>query len=242
MNRKINLYKALFVGNDSGLFEKINHLAKYTGVSRSTQEYLFFGSINSERFDALDFSELFNEQINYINHWIEFLPHVTDNQSWENHQAKIISRFNRFKSINKEDIEEILEMEQSGSSNEKLIARELLNPIYVFNKVVHHFENNIIKTNYSDKDWKTWKILIHYIDQEYDQIIPLLQQDKKYIINKINKIVETTIKSPHLKDLLIEEQKYLLDISPVIEKMTVTSELFLGLPIKNPFKKIKNKI
>lgn len=97
-----------------------------------------------------------------------------------------------------------------------------------------------MKTNYSDKDWKVWKILTHYIDEEYDQIIPLLQQDKKHTINKVNKIVETTLKSPHLKDLLIEEQKYLVDIAPAIEKMTITSNLFLGLPIKNPFK--KNKI
>lgn len=242
MDRKINLYKALFIGNDSGLFEKINHFTKYTGVSKSTQEYLFFGPINSKRFDALDFSELFNDQINYVNHWIEFLHHVTDNQSWENHQAKIISRFNRLKSINKEDIEEILEMEQSNSVNDKQIARELLNRIYVFNKVVNHFEQNTMKTNYSDKDWKVWKILTHYIHEEYDQIIPLLQQDKKHTINKVNKIVETTLKSSHLKDLLIEEQKYLVDIAPAIEKMTVTSSLFLSLPIKNPFKKNKNKI
>lgn len=175
----IDFNKSLFVRNDDIAFKIAVMYTNIPKVHLSTQEILFYSnkSIVKSGINFLTFTDMYNETWDYVNNWIAGLDTLKDEQDWEFHRSKLLTRFNMQKRFSYDQVIE----ELAGQK----CAMEIKNTSILWNNSIFLSEKEPYKNTKNQKAWELWNALVKLKDGQLDEI-----SGSESLIKEFKKIVK----------------------------------------------------
>lgn len=171
----IKFNKILFVKNDDIAFQLAVMITLHKPIDRSVQEILFFANqdIVKNKVNYLTYTEMFNELQHYATQWLHDLDIIKDDNDWNFHRSKLLTRCSMLKRIDTPDIITYL-----INNNQQYVAGVIRSTSIAWNNSIYFVEKDnaykpsIFSMSFGDnqKLWDVWDILKKYKKGDFESI------------------------------------------------------------------------